>query len=642
MKKDKKTQAAMADRMKWLNGWLRQRGYDIGDKRKDFIFFYYCTLLPLYSPSQARQLALDVNGRFIEPLGTDAVNSIIRTVNAKRGYAQKNATIIRVLGITQAEVEALQIGHNMMEQAEREQRRNERQARNDQILKDYMSGYRTTDISAVRPDISTRTIERVLADAARQRKQERNEAIFRLADEGNTVADIAKKVGCSKPTVRSVLKGKKPTDITITDSSRIESVAPSFIDPVGQELFHSYRAEVGQATPEDYELALSELQTTRRNVRIVGTGGTGKTQLIKDYLAWLPPSERSKTLVVAPTGLAASHIDGITIHKAFGLSNEVQTREQPQSVPQDLLKLQRVIIDEISMLRIDIFERIITILQSVEAQQQRKIQLIVLGDFGQLQPVCTKEDRLQLRQFYPKTKGIYAFHSELWDKMDFQTIILKYNFRQDDLEFAEQLTALKYGSLDAVRWFNLYCSPFADDRAVYICPKNEDVEWYNHIALERFYGDAYIEYCARSKELAPDLELPCPQKLRLYVGMRIMTIVNDRKYHNGSIGTILQLKPNSIVVFFDNNVTATVCRKQFTLPSGSVYEQLPVVLAYAFTVHKCQGCTFDSVMIVPGFFAAGQLYTALSRCRSIDGICIDGHITKEDLLIDTEALRMTV
>ena len=121
-----------------------------------------------------------------------------------------------------------------------------------------------------------------------------------------------------------------------------------------------------------------------------------------------------------------------------------------------------------------------------------------------------------------------------------------------------------------------------------------------------------------------------------------MTIANDRLYKNGSIGTILKVNAHSIRVLFDNCRIATVRRKKFTLPDGSVYEQLPVVLAYAFTVHKCQGCTFDAIVVVPGFFAAGQLYTALSRCRSIDGICIEGDITNEDLIIDTEALQMTV
>ena len=121
-----------------------------------------------------------------------------------------------------------------------------------------------------------------------------------------------------------------------------------------------------------------------------------------------------------------------------------------------------------------------------------------------------------------------------------------------------------------------------------------------------------------------------------------MTIVNDRSYKNGSIGTILKVNASSIRVLFDNCRIATIRRKKFTLSDGSIYEQLPVVLAYAFTVHKCQGCTFDAVIIVPGFFAAGQLYAALARCRRIDGICIDGWITKEDIIIDTEALQMTV
>lgn len=642
MKKDKKTQTAMADRLKWLNAWLRGCSYDIGDKRRDFIFFYYCTLLPMYSPQRARELTLEVNSRLAEPLDDYAVNSTIRTVNKKRGYMQKNRTIIDVLGITPAEVETLRIGHNLAEQAAREQRRIDRLARDEQIITLYKSGYRITEISVIRPDISKRTIERVIAKASKQQKQDRDADILRLDGEGYSVTDIAKEVGCSQPTVRNVLKRKKSPIITRTEVLGSKSAAPSFVDPAGQELFSRYKEEVAQANRQDFNQALSELQTARQNVCIVGTGGTGKTQLIKDYLAWLSPSERSNTLVVAPTGLAASHIDGLTVHKAFGLQNEVQTKELPQSIPQELMTLQRVIIDEISMLRIDIFERIITILQSVEAQQHRKIQLIVLGDFGQLQPVCTKEDGLLLRQLYPNTKGIYAFHSELWEQMDFQRIVLKYNFRQEEQELADQLAALKYGSLDAVKWFNDNCCSFYDMRAVHICPRNEDVDKYNQEALEQFEDEDFSVYQARSQGLAENAELPCPQELRLSVGMRIMTIVNDRKYKNGSIGTITELKPNIIRVRFDNGAAASVCRKKFTLPDGSVFEQLPIVLAYAFTVHKCQGCTFDYVAIVPGFFAAGQLYTALSRCKSLEGIYIEDDLTAKDVIIDVEALKMTI
>ena len=294
------------------------------------------------------------------------------------------------------------------------------------------------------------------------------------------------------------------------------------------------------------------------------------------------------------------------------------------------------------MLRIDIFERVITMLQHIEQLEHRNIQIIVLGDFGQLQPVCTPADRWQLRQLYPKAKGIYAFHSELWRELDFQPIVLKYNFRQEERELAEQLTALKYGSLDAVRWFNANSCFFTDDRAVYICPKNADVEKYNQEALEDFKDKAKTVFEARAGRLSPNTELPCPKRLQLAEGMRVMTIANDRLYKNGSIGTILKVNAHSIRVLFDNCKIATVRRKKFTLPDGSIYEQLPVVLAYAFTVHKCQGCTFDAVIIVPGFFAAGQLYTALSRCRSLDGLCIEGTITNEDLIIDTEALQMTV
>ena len=641
MKADKKTRAIMMDRQKWLKSLIRTRSNDLGAKRRDFLFIYYCTLYTIYTPTQARKMVLNINNRFTEPLTEDIINSTIRTVNAVGGYKLTNQTIIDTLSITPAEVEKLRIGHNLKEKAARIQRQLDHITQDEKIIALYNEGNRIVDISAMFPHISQRSIERIVQPYAEEKKRERDRTIWRLADNGQAVSAIAEQVNCSKPTVRRVLNGTKPTDITITESFRNESAAPSFIDPLGYELFCRYKGETAQAVPKDYDNALSELQTTNRNVRIVGCGGTGKTQLIKDYLQSLPPSERSGTLVVAPTGLAASHIGGDTIHKAFGLLNEVQTNEPPITIPSAIMTTKRVIIDEVSMLRIDIFERVITILQYIEQLEQRKLQIIVCGDFGQLKPVCTPDDRKQLLQLYPNAKGIYAFHSELWRELDFYPIVLKYNFRQEDGEFSEQLTAIKYGSLDAVRWFNNNCSLFTDDRAVYICPRNEDVERYNQEALERFKGKKLTEFGARSGS-APNSELPCPKVLQLAEGMRIMTIANDRRYKNGSIGTILKVNANSIRVLFDNCRIATIRRKKFTLSDGSIYEQLPVVLAYAFTVHKCQGCTFDAVIIVPGFFAAGQLYTALSRCRTIDGICIDGWITKEDVIIDTEALQMTV
>ncbi len=642
MKISKKTKTVMTDRINWLKGWLRIRHYDIGDKRQDYIFVYYCTTKSRYDPKTAKMMVGNINQGFTEPLPSDIVQSTIQAVDATGGYQLTNQTIIDLLGITQEEEDLLRIGHNLKEKAARRHRQLDRYTQDEEIIKQYEEGKRIVDIAADFPALSKRTIERIVQAHAEKKKQERNRTIWQLADAGDPASAIAKQVNCSIPTVRRVLSGTKPTELTTKESLRNEVAAPQFVDPIGKALFSLYSEEAAQAVPEDYAHALSELQTTRLNVRIVGTGGTGKTQLIKDYLQSLPPSERSGTLLVAPAGLAASHIGGETIHKAFGLLNEVQTKETPITISPSLMTVKRLIIDEVSMLRIDIFDRIISILQHIEELENRHIQIIVLGDFGQLQPVCTIEDRKLLRKFYPTAKGIYAFHSPLWEKLDFQPIILKYNFRQEERELAEQLTALKYGSLEAVRWFNANRCPFRDTRAVYICPRNEDVEKYNREALERFEGQKITEFSARSGGLAPSSELPCPKVLQLAEGMRIMTIVNDRKYKNGSIGTILEVKENSIRVQFDNRRKATIRRKRFTLPDGSVYEQLPVVLAYAFTVHKCQGCSFDSVVIVPGFFAAGQLYTALSRCRSLDGLYIDGNITKEDLIIDTEALRMTV
>lgn len=164
----------MTDRMKWLKGWLKLRHYDIGSSRKSFIFTYYCTLLVLYPQKLARQMVLTMNSRLVEPLDDYAVKSIIRTVNVNHGYRQQNSTIVDTLGITAAEVDALRIGHNLKEIAEREQRQHDRLARDEKIIEKYMSGYRTSEIADVLPDISTRTIERVIQEHARQKKLDRN------------------------------------------------------------------------------------------------------------------------------------------------------------------------------------------------------------------------------------------------------------------------------------------------------------------------------------------------------------------------------------------------------------------------------------------------------------------------------------
>ena len=124
--------------------------------------------------------------------------------------------------------------------------------------------------------------------------------------------------------------------------------------------------------------------------------------------------------------------------------------------------------------------------------------------------------------------------------------------------------------------------------------------------------------------------------------MRVMTVCNADQYKNGSMGEIIKTNDKSVRIKFDNGIVATVAAKKFTLQDGIIFEQIPVVMAYAITANKAEGMTFNKINIVPGFFAPGQLYTALSRSTSLDGINIIGELSPKDLRIDLDALKMTV
>jgi ATP-dependent exoDNAse (exonuclease V) alpha subunit len=412
----------------------------------------------------------------------------------------------------------------------------------------------------------------------------------------------------------------------------------------GRELYHMSisKTEQTKVTIDEYSIALATLRTYKNAICILGPGGCGKTHLIKEFLAALSPAERAATLIVAPTGKAADNLNAQTIHKAFQFPNEVQPNEDVTAAPKHLYSISRIIIDEINMVRQDVFSRMIKTIRFVEQQTQKKVQVIILGDFGQISPVTTASDIELLTEFYPTVKGVYAFHSEQWEQMNFRKIVLKHIYRQEDSEFKEKLNEIKYGNTAAIRWFNEKASPFANVNAITICPTNKLVDYYNKEAWCFFDPDYMVEYTAVFKNGCYNDELPCPDKLLLSAEMRVMTVCNGEKYKNGSIGTIIKTNENSILVQFDDGSVATVSRHRFILQDGVVYEQIPVVLAYAITANKSEGMTFTAVNIVPGFFAPGQLYTALSRCTSIDGIYIDGELTEKDLHIDIEALRMTV
>ncbi len=644
MKPSKKVQTTMTDRRKWLKGWIKLRNFEI-DTPNDFLFYYHCTNKVLYGEELTWKLLQDMNEQLVNPLPMKQ----LQTIAEWKLNRIKNETIIKKLGITQDEVDELKIGHNKKKKEEQLARKAESVRTEAEIERLFAEGLTAAQIKERISEPSKRTIQRIIAryrdeHMTLHEKRQLAEEVLRLYQKNTVLNSIARRTGCSVETVRNILSLEGMTENARLEIKRSSRESEIFTTKEGQHLYDLSlsKSEVEESLISEHDTAMAALRTYTNNVFINGTAGTGKSFLIHRFLEGLPPEERKATLIVAPTGRAADHINGQTLHKAFHLPNEVQPNEEVTAAPKHLNAVNRIIIDEVNMVRQDVFSRVAKTIQFLEQQNKKKIQVIVLGDFGQIQPVATVADQELLKEFYPAAKGVYAFHSEQWEQMHFRKIVLKKIYRQDDPVFKEKLNELKYGCISVIDWFNLYSGVFKSWDAVTICPTNKLVEKYNQLALDYYDFAEMTAFTAIIKNGQPTEELPCPETLQLAVGMRVMTVCNGEKYKNGSMGQIVKINDKSIQVKFDSGNTVTISRRQFALQNGVIYEQIPVVMAYAITANKSEGMTFEEINVVPGFFAPGQLYTALSRCKSIDGIYLEELLTAKDLIVDTEALKMTI
>lgn len=645
MDSNKRIKTTMGNRLEWMKKWLILREYSIGKSSKDYLFIYYCTLKSIYDGFKwPVRILWRMNQKLDKPLDNrDFRRLILKYEGQQKAYKYSNEKIISILGITPIEVEQLLIGKNKKEVSDRAWRVFFAGKQEQEIIQMYQKGHSTEEIS-VATQVSVRKVQKIVKPHREELLKNRRQRIEKMSNDGMSVAEIAKEIGCSGDTVRRELKAAKTPIFTITEIKRQSSGLPEIVDPSVRRVFCLYREECKHSLVDEDQLALAALQGSQKNIALLGAAGTGKSTIARRFLDSLPPDERAATLVVAPTGKAASHLGATTIHKAFRLDSEVQSNQEIKSVPSSLLTIDRLIIDEANMLRIDIFDTVMKMVQFIENKQNKHIQVILLADFGQLQPVATKADEEKLRILYPNSNGWYVFQSEFWTQMHFEEnkIILMHIHRQSDPEYIELLERIKYGDKSAIHDINRLANRIENPDAIYLCPTKKIVDSYNHKAMLQFDVNKQKEYAATISGNIQATELPCPELLSLAVGMRIMTVCNTTNFNNGSFGTIKKLLKKSISVVLDNGNTVNVGRHKFKFANGATFEQIPVVLAYAITINKAEGCQFDELNLVPGCFTAGMLYTALSRCTSLQGIHLLGNLKEKELIVDRAALAMTV
>ena len=357
-----------------------------------------------------------------------------------------------------------------------------------------------------------------------------------------------------------------------------------------------------------------------------GGAGVGKSFLVKEMIAKAQDEGRN-VAVTASTGLAASLLPGgRTIHsflKAFPFVdlNTVDFKEKSQN----LEGIDLLIIDEISMLG----KRFIPFLYNCLEAAERKIQLILVGDFFQLPPV--KDD--------------YAFKSSYWNWLKLEPCILHEVVRQKNEEMIYNLNKLKYGDAGCIPYFMSHSSRSFFEDQITICTKRESVRRLNQLKLDQIAGRAYT-YTAYGDEKAFDSYAPIEKDLILKEGARVMATVNGEGFSNGSLGTVTELQCDSINVLFDNGFEINIFRRSFE--SGKLdkdgnktfIQQFPLRLAYAITIHKAQGQTFKYVNIdASSCFAPGQLYVAVSRAKSIEHIHFINPINSESIKTDPSVVQ---
>lgn len=411
---------------------------------------------------------------------------------------------------------------------------------------------------------------------------------------------------------------------------------------------------------DEMKQVMTLVKETKENVFVTGKAGSGKTTFLK----YLIKNAGKNCIVAAPTGVAAINAGGVTLHSLFAIPfgpispyDRLEYRFT-ESKTAMLNTLELLIIDEISMVRPDVLDTVDRKLRWVRERKEPfgGVQVIMFGDLFQLPPVIKKDENQILSNFYD---DFFFFNALVFKHTGFHVVELTRIFRQTAPEFIHVLNRVRNYEVTAEELDilselkdNKRCKGF-DEGHIHICTHKKDVEKIN---MEKLGTDDVKIYDAIIQDKFPESSVPCDLHLKLRVGARIMALVNNPKegYYNGMLGYVVNLDDNNVVVKMDNQRTIKIERhkwtnSQYVLKENEIVKedigsctQFPLTLAWAITIHKSQGLTFDKIALhVSRTFCPGQLYVALSRCRSLEGIVSDAFITKkmvipEYALIDFE------
>lgn len=416
---------------------------------------------------------------------------------------------------------------------------------------------------------------------------------------------------------------------------------------------------------EQAQLAWDIIETTNTNLFLTGKAGTGKTT----FLRRLKEESSKRIVVVAPTGIAAINAEGVTIHSFFQLSfapfipdaqyklKEQQYRFSKQKI-RVIQSIDTLVIDEISMVRADLLDAVDSVLRRFRKNQLPfgGVQMVMIGDLGQLAPVA-KDDEWQMLSRYYDTP--YFFSSIALKSTRYAIVELKTVYRQSDLHFVELLNRVRDNRADSSvlaalnsRYIPNF-QPRVEEGYIRLTTHNYQAQQENERQLALLPGKPYT-YEASISGKYPEMLFPTEQILTLKKGAQVMFVKNDssadKAFYNGMIGTVTEInEKNFFVRTKDTGVVIKVEPEQWentryeidertneiTEEIDGTFKQFPVKPAWAITVHKSQGLTFDRAIIdVQRAFTHGQTYVALSRCRTLEGLVLSAPLPMSAIIRD--------
>lgn len=415
----------------------------------------------------------------------------------------------------------------------------------------------------------------------------------------------------------------------------------------------------------EFTRALDLLERTRRHVLVTGRAGTGKSTLLRYFL----DRTRKKAVVLAPTGVAAVNVGGQTIHSFFGFRPDIT----PDQVSRLVLlgdresvyrQVELIVIDEVSMVRADLLDCVDRFLRLNGPRRNRPfggVQMAFFGDLYQLPPVATGPERKALAELYETP---YFYSARALQDVELELVELEKVYRQTDPLFLEVLGAIRNGTVTDghLEVLNRRCrpdfEPGPDELYVQLTTTNQLAQAVNRSQLSRLPGRLYTFEGLLQGEFGGD-HAPAPLRLQLKVGAQVMMVNNDPegRWVNGTVGRVVEVLDDPaepvVVAELEGGTQVEVAPYTwelftFYVEGGQLrsrvvgrYTQLPMMLAWAVTIHKSQGKTFDRVVIDVGrgAFAPGQVYVALSRCRTLEGIVLKRPITAKHVWVDYRIVK---